>query len=404
MISKLERRFTIVAIVVITSVLIVLLTAVNMISVNRNISRADSVLNRLSLPIEERFEPENNNPELPPLEKDQDRAFDIIADSEGQVIIVNTPNKIPNTTIDAQDLIDQVLAQSSKNGFVEDFRYLQVDHEDTTQIYFLDYSFEKRAETSFLWGSIIMFFVAIVLVALLVRIFLKPVMKPIKEAYEKQKRFITDASHEIRTPLTIISTNIQLMEMESGTTEWTDSIQKQVKRLENLSEGLVTLSRLDETNIPMVQQKINLSNILNDVIMGFEPAIYADKKTLETTIQDDVMVMGNNDGLEKVLSTLMHNALKYTSKDGVIEVILTSDHKRIKVAINNTATGLEKGVYDAYFERFYRAEASRNSETGGFGIGLAIAKSIVEEHHGSIEALSKDGQQFSINIRLKPFK
>jgi signal transduction histidine kinase len=401
MINKLEKRFTIVAFLVMSSVLFILLTSVNLIGIKNNINGVDETLKRLSsIPIEDSSLVEDDK-NRPPLHKEKDRAFDIIVDNQGQLIDLNYFNINILNNLDGQSLVDQVLETNSEKGFVEEYRYMVIENSSTKHIYFLDYDFEKRTETSFLWGSIIVFFTGILLFTLLIKIFLKPVMKPIKEAYDKQKRFITDASHELRTPLTIISINVQLAETEIASPDWLKSIQNQVKRLENLSEGLIALSRLDEENIQMEQDKINLSDIVNDVVMGFEPAIYAEGKTLNTSIDDGILVTGNHDALEKVLSTLLHNALKYSTQKGFIDVSLTSNRHHIALKIENATSTIEKGLHNELFERFYRAEASRNSVTGGFGIGLAIAKSIVEEHQGTIEAKSKDGKSFEINISLK---
>lgn len=407
MISKLERRFTIVALLVIMAVLMILLVAVNIFSINVNIKRADSSLERLyastsgNFKLTDKFDdPPPVNLNQPPIEKEHNRAFEIVVNNDGEIIRYNgSINMLSDDLV--IELTDTVLANNRQKGFEEGFRYLLVEETNKKRIFFLDYSFEKRSETTFLWGSVLVFMIISALVAVLVRILLKPVMKPIKEAYEKQKRFVTDASHEIRTPLTIISTDIQLIEMEGGTNEWTHSIQNQVKRLESLSSDLVSLSRLDELGLMMEQESVNLSDIVNDVVMGFEPAIVAEEKTLITQIDDDIVLEGHYDSLEKVVSTLMHNALKYSSKKGQIEVFLKAENKKIRMRVKNTCDQIEKGDHKEYFERFYRAEESRNSQTGGFGIGLAIAKSIVEEHQGHIEAYSDNGKNLAINIQFR---
>lgn len=396
MINKLKTRFSIVAISVITIVLLIILVSVNAVSIYNNISRADETLLQVSNKVMNK--PERTLNQSPP-SREFDRVFDTLLNDENQIIKVTSANTNIYSNIDVQSLVDEVLINSGESkGFVGDYRYLIVSN---NKIFFLDYTFEKLSEVSFLWGSTIIFFLAIGLVAILVMLFLKPVMKPIQEAYEKQKRFITDASHEIRTPLTIISTNIQLIEMDNNKTDWTQSISKQVKRLNNLSESLVSLARLDEDGIKLEKNTLNLSDLVNDVLIGFEPSVKGMGKQLNTEIADDIKMHANYDAIEKVVSTLMNNAIKYCSKDGHIDVKLNTDNRHILLTFINDAQNMEKASYNAYFERFYRAEHSRNSETGGFGIGLAIAKSIVEEHHGSIKAFSSDGKKFSIEIKFK---
>lgn len=404
MINKLEKKFMIVATLVIVIVLLVILSIINVISIRNNIKHSDEILDKISSDIINNELQLSNNPQPHPFERDVDRIFDVKVNDDGQVTKFSSSNLNASKSSIAQSLVDEVLPLNTQKGFVEEYRFLLIERDDFNQIFFLDYSFEKRSESSFLQGSILVFCLAVLLVIILVLLFLKPVMKPIKETYAKQKRFITDASHEIRTPLAIISTNIQLIEMEGNVSEWTSSIQKQVSRLEELSESLVSLARLDEHDLKVIHEKINLSSVLNDVVMGFEPAILADKKTLDVEIQDHIFVSGHHDNLEKMLSTLMHNALKYTSKNGDIHVKLNTKNNRVHLLIENTSDDLEIKTYDEYFDRFFRAESSRNSQTGGFGIGLSIAKSTIEEHKGTIEALSKDGKIFSLIIQLKEYK
>ncbi|MCH4891413.1 HAMP domain-containing histidine kinase [Acidaminobacter sp. JC074] len=398
MISKLKKRFSIVAISVITFVLLIILISVNVISISNNIKRADETLLQVSTMVMNKSGIQNN--QAPP-SREFDRVFDALLDDDKKITKLTSANANIYSDIDVQALVDQLqLTSGDKKGFVENYRYLIVS---SNQVFFLDYTFEKLSETSFLWGSLLIFVLAIGLVAILVILFLKPVLKPIQEAYVKQKRFITDASHEIRTPLTIISTNIQLIEMENNKSEWTESISKQVKRLNQLSESLVTLARMDEDEVRLEKSVINLSDLVNDVLIGFEPSIKASGQTMSTHISDDIRVLGNYDAVEKAFSTIMSNAIKYCSKNGHIETILKTDNRQVILTVTNDAQNLVKGSYNTYFERFYRAEDSRNSETGGFGIGLAIAKSIIEEHQGSIKALSKDGRTFSIVIKLKKY-
>lgn len=408
MINKLERRFTIVAISVVSAVLLILLIGVNVYSISDNIRRVDTTLDSMA---ETKFNdvgvkrihdglPFPTDKNVPPLEKEKNRIFELIIDDNNSLIKVYGQSHGED---DYDTLIDKIMDNDQIRGFSDDYRYLKVDEGSSMRLIILDYSFERRAESSFMWGSVIIFVLSILLIAVLVKIFLKPVMGPIKDAYKKQKQFITDASHELRTPLTIISTDIQLLELDHGESDWSKSVQNQVKRLEELTEGLVMLSRLEEDEHRIEKHKVNLSNIVNDVVMGFEPAILAAEKSLKCHIEEDVYVMGNYDGLEKVLSTIMHNALKYSSDYGDISVNLIQE-KYIELKITNSTDQLEKGSHSELFERFYRAESSRNSRTGGFGIGLAIAKSVVEDHKGKMDAFSQDGQSLTIKIEMKKYK
>jgi signal transduction histidine kinase len=135
--------------------------------------------------------------------------------------------------------------------------------------------------------------------------------------------------------------------------------------------------------------------------MGFEPAVLAKGKKIEANIEDDLIIKGNYDSIERVMSILLSNALKYSDAQGTIRVDLHQKGKRVTLMVMNSVDYIEKGDHYEFFERFYRSDASRNSKTGGFGIGLAVARSIVEEHRGKIEVRSGDEKSIEISITLK---
>lgn len=410
MIKQLERRFTIIAITAFGMVLLTLLILVNVISMNANIRRADEALMRLSddLSAVRLDEPER----LPNIEgKDQDhrsffkeenRSFEVVVESDSLALI--STNASYRNIIDNESAYDMTLAlikEGEVNGFVDEFRYLVVDEQGTSKVIFLDYSIEKASEQNFIYISITVFFIALVLTSLLVMVMLKPVMKSIKESYSKQKQFITDASHELKTPLTVIATNMEIIEMDNGGSDWIDSVNSHVKRLNTLTNELVTLSRMDEEGVRIELVEVGLSDIVNDVVMGFEPAFQAKSKDLELAIEEGIKIKGDYDALERVLSVLLNNALKYSNDKGTIRVDLHTKGKKVVLSVSNSVDTIEKGPHTEYFERFYRSDASRNSETGGFGIGLAVAKATIEEHKGKIEASSKDGHSLEVKITLK---
>jgi signal transduction histidine kinase len=387
--------------------------AINVISISTNVRNADDSLNRIAAeglqdlkiaPKQEKFSLmdifDSDNGDNRFLAKEDNRSFKVLIDEELSLVSTNVDDKNIIEDDTAYALALQALEDNNGYGFVDEYRYMVIKEADYYKIIFLDYSFEKQSEVNFMVVSLGIFILSIILVAILVRIFMKPVMKPIREAYCKQKQFITDASHELKTPLTVIATDIQLIEMEKGSSNWTKSIINQVERLKALSNDLVTLSRMEEENIQLQMSEVNLSEIVNDVVMGFEPAIKAGGKRFIGKIEEAVTVIGNYDALEKVMSVLMHNALKYSNQNGMIQVDLYKKGKNVQLSVTNSTDHIEKGNHDEYFRRFYRGDKSRNSNSGGFGIGLAVAKSTIEEHKGKIEAKSHDGRSLTILITL----
>jgi signal transduction histidine kinase len=433
MIKRMEIRFTIVAIIVISSVLLVMLVGVNLITRTQNINRADSTLLEVATDVHDPFAPvatdatdvvnhrvpnttedwRTNTPK-PGTEafdefdrafdtmdaKDENRSFEILISSDLEFIDTSSVDKNMTDYKTSYELALLAEDLGVEQGFVEEYRFLRVEEEEAIRYIFIDYTYERNSEISFMWVSVAFFVIAVGLVILLVILFMKPVMKPIRDAYTKQKQFITDASHELKTPLTVISTNMQLVEMEQGTSDWTDSIKNQVERMKQLSNDLVTLSRLDEQESRLEMTALNLSEIVNDVAMGFEPAFLGKGMDFQLDVEEELMVQGDYDALEKVVSVLLHNALKYSTPDGYVKVSLKHKGKKRQLVVENATDQLEKGPRNELFERFYRGDKSRNSKTGGFGIGLAIAKSTIEDHGGRIEAYSQDGHSLTVSILL----
>ncbi|WP_159434127.1 sensor histidine kinase [Clostridium grantii] len=393
-----EKRFTIVAISVISLVLLLLVLAVQVISSNINVKKADIILRNIAEKNSDMFFDKSESMGFIDMESIKSFSVVISQDGTSEAFVTNGTGFIDKEI--ALSMTLAVVDEDSNTGFIDGFRYLIVKEEDIVSVYFLDYSFEQESARNFLLISLAVYALLVLLVGILVKIFMKFVMRPIKESYEKQKQFITDASHELKTPLTIIATDMQLIEMESGSTKWVKSVNKQVERLTMLSNDLVVLSRMDEKSNQLKLKELDLSDLVSDVVYGFEPALLATGKELQTEITDGIRIYGDYDALEKVMFILMENSLKYSSKDALIRVKLWKKNKGFGLLVENTVPFIDEGSHNEFFERFYRGDKSRNSKIAGFGIGLAVAKSIVEQHNGQIEAYSPDCERIVFKIDL----
>ena len=208
-------------------------------------------------------------------------------------------------------------------------------------------------------------------------------VRPIAESYTKQKQFVTDAGHELKTPLTVISANNELSRMIYGDSEWFDSIDKQVGKMNGLVRSLITLAKMDEEEKP-VFTSFNLSDAVYDTAKSFENLIHAKGRILTLDIEDNIIYLGDESKLRQVVSILVDNAVKYCSEQGKIAIRLTTQ-KSVQLTVTNDYTVSEGFDPDKVFERFYRADKARTSD-GGYGLGLSIAKTIIEMHKGEIRA------------------
>lgn len=229
-------------------------------------------------------------------------------------------------------------------------------------------------------------------------------INPIIESMEKQKQFITDAGHEIKTPITIISANADVLEMTGGENEWITSIRNQTIRLDKLVKNLLMLSKVDEGNVKMEFSDFDLSNTVLEAAESFQTIAETQEKDFTLQIQSGLKLHGDESSIHQLVSTLVDNAMKYSNEKGTIKITLSSTKKGgksgTKIEVYNTTDQIEKANLDKLFDRFYRADASRSRDTGGYGIGLSIAKSIVEAHHGKIAVKSEDGRSIFFTVLL----
>ena len=293
----------------------------------------------------------------------------------------------------------KVLKTNGERGYIKAFRYNVFKVDDGVVIIFLDCEKDLHMIDSIRWMTILIPSLSLVLVFFLVLLFSDQVIKPYAQNIEVQKRFITDASHELKTPLTSISTSIEIIEMEHGSDEWTDNIKQQVSRMTGLISEMVTLSRLDEVKTPEKVQ-FDLSSAVWETLEYHIPQAKACNKEIKTSIQDKVSFVGDKASIQQMLSVLVENAIKYSTANSEIRFILKKTHGKIRIIVQNPCKYEQPPDVKRIFDRFYRPDESRNTSTGGNGIGLAIAKSVVEAHNGSISAACPDGKAMTITVEM----
>lgn len=238
------------------------------------------------------------------------------------------------------------------------------------------------------------------LAVLLLLIFLSErIVKPFSENYEKQKQFITDAGHELKTPLTIIDADAEVLEMDIGENEWLADIQMQTKRLAQLTNSLIQLSRMEEQ--PQIEKiEFPISDVVEETVETFQALAKTQNKNLSSRIQPMLSLNGDEKAISQLVTILLDNAVKYSDDGGKIEVTLEKQKNLIRLGVFNTADSVPKESLTSQFNRFYRADPSRNSRTGGYGLGLSIASAIVASHKGKIQAATQDEKSLLIVVSL----
>ena len=236
------------------------------------------------------------------------------------------------------------------------------------------------------------------LVLALIFLLSKKAVKPIAESYEKQRQFITDANHELKTPLTLILANAEIAQDELGKNEWLDDIMSEGQRMTELVNQLVALSRMDEENSKLNVVQIPFGELVFDTVSEFEALAKGRGKTLSVSIDRSIIYSGDEMLLHRLVGILLDNAVKYCDEGGEIKVNLEK-RRRIILSVENTYTSVGEIELNKLFDRFYRADKARKF-TGGYGVGLSMAKSIVEKHKGEITVYKKDKNNIGFKVIL----
>lgn len=234
-------------------------------------------------------------------------------------------------------------------------------------------------------------------------------LKPIREAYASKQEFLANASHELKTPLSVIMLSTETLEGEikpdlAFQRQIVTDIKEETQKMNHLVSDLLYLARNDSRTATANFEPFSLSEILEKEIASYEKMAQSKGLTLSTTITPNIKVVGDRKQLLSVITILVDNAMKYTKTGGqiFIELEKTNTNKKqgIKLSVKDTGIGIPEQELKRIFERFYRSETSRSKETGGYGLGLAIAKEIVEQHGGSIrvESIEKVGTTFSVEL------
>lgn len=404
MIKKLRQKFILISMFSLTFVIAIIIGIINIHNYSSIVKRADE---KLELIINNNgiFPREKDNKIMPPDNKMspeapfETRYFSVTFNNNGEVIKVNIDRIAAIDELSAESYATSLYNNSKTKGFFKNYRYQSKTRDTETLYVFIDCQHDLITFREFLYASLLFSLIGITTIFLLVFFSSKIILKPISESYEKQKHFITDASHELKTPLTVIDASADVLEMEVGENEWITSIKDQVTRLTKLTEDLLMLSRMNETN-RVIFTDFSLSEVLEDSIKRFESVAISQGKTIETNIPNNISYNGEINMISQLFSILLDNALKYTNEKGLIKVSLSETEKNKKIVFYNTCENIEIGNHDYLLERFYRKDSSRNSNTGGHGIGLSIAKSIIDNHKGKINIKSDDGKSITITITL----
>ena len=311
-------------------------------------------------------------------------SYTILLNEDGSVASWTSERTDLYSDEQVQTIAESILADGRQSGRVGTQFYRVISGEAQTRLIVLDARLDFLSASNTLHASILITSIACVLLSLLAALLIRRMVRPVEEAFTRQKQFVSDASHELKTPLAVISANAEVLEQEIGENEYLGYIRSEVRRTDALIRHLLTLARLDRNANRVEMNTFDLSRALLDVILPFESTVFEAGKTMEMDIPDGIECRGNEEMIKELAVILLSNAVKYSDDGGQIRITLSAKGRQREIRVFNTGNPIPPEDREKIFDRFWRGEPSHARNTDGHGLGLSIARSIVEAHHGKI--------------------
>lgn len=334
-------------------------------------------------------------------------SFALKTDREWNILSVNSRFDMDDDFY--QDARDEAVRNPDKDGqfTLEDTRwaYTVKKGADGYTIVFLDVTAQLRITTNLIYTFSVVALVMLGVIYVTSRYFANRSIAPVQEAFDKQKRFIADASHELKTPLAVINTNADVLLANSEETiesqsKWLQRIKSETERMKTLTNDLLYLTQMDDAQSRRIFIPFDLSEAVEGVILTMEAIIFEKEISFTYDIEPGHMMTGSSEQIKQVVMILLDNAIKYVNPQGSIHLDLKKQHNHLLLTVSNTGAGITPEHLEHIFDRFYRVDSSRSRKHGGYGLGLAIAKSIVEQHKGKIYARSVPNDKTHFYVQL----
>lgn len=408
MIQKLRRKFILINMSLVTLVLLIVFTAVCTSSYRRlageSVSAMRQALERGVDNPPPKFEFGRGHPRRPPPAVP---VLSVALDGENKIFSVNR-DRVEISDEALSQAVERALADGRGEGVLSgmDLRFLRQDMPDGVKIAFADRSAERESMKNLVLTSLLVGLGGIGAFFLISLFLSRWALLPVQQAWEQQRRFVADASHELKTPLTVIlaNTGILLSHREDSITQqlkWVEYTRDEANRMKKLVDDLLFLAKNDAGRAPAVCGEVGLSDLVWSCLLPFESVAFEQGVALQSEISPLITVIGDENQLRQLVVILLDNACKYAGDGGTITLSLRRSQDHAVLCVHNTGAPISKEHLAHLFERFYRADPSRTR--GGYGLGLAIAQSIVQGHKGRIEVVSRaeSGTDFVVYLPLE---
>lgn len=400
MLKKLKIKFICIFMIIVTVMLCVIFgTVISM--THKNIERQSiSAMRDIATP------PKPHDMSEKDFEHHPKPHFILFINPDGEIIAEDNGSFALSDEEYIKNLFEYAESSKEESGLVPDttLRYLRNETPMGKSYIFTDISAEAKMLGS-LYKTSISIGIAAFLLFFVISIFLaKWAVRPVEEAWDKQKQFIADASHELKTPLTVITTNAELMKSEESTdnkNKFTDNILTMSKQMRGLVESMLEIARFDNGSLKKEFAIFNLSETVSDAILPFEALFFEKEQNFTSEIEPDIRINGNAEQIKQVIDILLDNANKYASEKSEIKLILKKQGRnQCRLSVSNEGETISEEELKNIFKRFYRGDKTRQMNNS-YGLGLSIAESIAKEHSGKIFAESKNGiNTFTVQLHM----
>lgn len=355
-----------------------------------------------------RTRPHRMDPERPDVQQNISPGFCVKVDLEGNIVLVDTQVYSEISEQLMREAVDAVLRTDREQGLIRKLhlRYMCRMLSTGQKIAFLDISAEQQQMQGQAYIGLLVLLAGTLAAFGVAYIFSGIAIRPVQQAWVQQKQFVADASHEIKTPLTVVLTNADILLQNPDATirsqqKWVEYIKAEAERMRELVENMLFLAKSDAGKESVTFSRVNFSEIVWNHMLPLESIAYEKGVTIESDIAPEVFLEGHAGQLGQLVVILLDNACKYAPPGSEVFLQLSVRQDRAVLLVRNAAEEVVPPEKLAHiFDRFYRVDEARTRGMGGYGLGLAIAKAIAEQHGAKIwaESSPEEGMTFFVDF------
>lgn len=329
--------------------------------------------------------------------------YSVAVSYKGEILEIKNDSPAVYTSDGLARMAKDIIKDGKSTGTKDNLTFLKTDKNGYALVVFMDNTVVNESAMTLFRYTLIFGGVALVVFFFLSVFLARRIVAPLEESYQKQKQFISDAGHELKTPVSVVSANAELLSRQIGDNQWLQNIQYENERMGLLVGQLLDLARTE--NVTPQMEHIDFSRLVAGEMLPFESVAFEKGLVLNSNITNGITVEGNSTQLKQLTSILLDNAIRHSKPDGEVRLTLTKDHGTAEISVINMGDEIPAEHRERIFERFYRVDTARNGEDKHYGLGLAIAKAIVDAHHGNIEVVCYNGLvEFRVSLPISKEK